>query len=102
MDRAPRSVSHVCLRSLRNCGDHWVFQLLIDRVALIFPLVVALHFRMYELGVFLFGAFVVGVISPLLLTTSNRDGLCVALDCLVRARWPEGNDPLPKPDSGAN
>ena len=90
------------LRYLRNYGDHWAFLLFIDRVAFIFPLVVALYFRMYELGVLLFGAFTVGVISLLILTTPNRYGFCVALDYLVRARWPEGNDSLPGLDSSAD
>jgi uncharacterized protein (DUF983 family) len=89
------------LTYLRNYGDLWAFLLFIDRVAFIFPLVAALYFRMYELGVLVFGAFAVGVISLLIPTTPNRYGLCFALDYLVRARWPEGNDPLPGPDSSA-
>ena len=90
------------LRYLHNFGDLWAFLLFIDRAVFIFPLVVALYFRMYELGVLLFGAFVVGVISLLILTTPNRYGFCVALDYLARDRWPETDDPLPGPDSSAD
>ena len=43
-----------------------------------------------------------GVISLLILTTPNRYGFCVALDYLVRAYWPETDDPLPGPDSSAD
>ena len=75
-------------------GDHWAFLIFIDRIAFIFPLVAALYFRMYELGVLVFGAFAVGVIALLILTTPNRYGLCVALDYLVRDRWPETDEPL--------
>ena len=42
----------------------------------------------------MFGAFAVGVIALLILTTPNRYGLCVALDYLVRDRWPETDEPL--------
>ena len=75
-------------------GDHWAFLIFIDRIAFIFPLVAALYFRMYELGLLVFGAFAVGVIALLILTTPNRYGLCVALDYLVRDRWPETDEPL--------
>ena len=47
-------------------GDHWAFLIFIDRIAFIFPLVAALYFRMYELGVLVFGAFAVGVIALLI------------------------------------
>ena len=82
------------LQSRLKTGDHWAFLIFIDRIAFIFPLVAALYFRMYELGVLVFGAFAVGVIALLILTTPNRYGLCVALDYLVRDRWPEADEPL--------
>ena len=74
-------------------GTIEAFLIFIDRVAFILPLVAALYFRMYELGVLVFGTFAVGVISLLILTTQNRYGFSVALDYLVRARWPEASDP---------
>ena len=87
---------------LLNPGDHWAFLIFIDRVAFILPLVAALYFRMYELGVLVFGTFAVGVISLLILTTQNRYGFSVALDYLVRARWPEASDPGEGPASSAD
>lgn len=90
------------LKYVRNQGDHWAFLLFTDRALFIFPVVVALYFRMYRLGVFLFGAFAVVVISVLILTTPHRYGFCIALNYLVRARWPQEDDPLPGHESGSD
>jgi hypothetical protein len=42
------------------------------------------------------------MISLLILTTPNRYGFSIALDYLVRTRWPETDDSPQGPDSSAD
>ncbi len=75
------------LRYLEDRGDPWFFLMVIDRAAFIFPLVVALYFRLYLISLSLFVAFGVALGVVFLLTTPNRYGVSVALVYWVRWRF---------------
>ena len=86
----------VCqLRFLPNQGDAWGFLLLIDRACFIFPVIVALYFRLHAASLLLFSGFAAATLFLLIYTTPHRQGLCVALNYLTRVRWPDPSDPLP-------
>lgn len=73
------------LRYLEDRGDPWAFLLVIDRVAFIFPIVVALYFGLHLANPVGFVVFGVALGVVFLLTSPNRYGLSVAL--VYWARW---------------
>lgn len=79
------------LRYLEDRGDPWVFLMFIDRVAFIFPLVVALYFGLHLTSPSLFIAAGVALGIVFLLSTPNRYGISVAL--VYWARWRFGGQP---------
>ena len=70
-----------------NSGDPWAFLLFIDRAAVVFPIVVAVYFGLFKLGLPVFLAFTASLVGLFVLTTPNRYGFCVALDYLTRVDW---------------
>ena len=77
------------LRYLEDRGDPWAFLLVIDRVAFIFPMVVALYFGLHLVNPLGFVVFGVALGVVFLLTSPNRYGLSVAL--VYWARWRFGS-----------
>ena len=78
------------LRYLEDRGDPWAFLMVIDRAAFIFPLVVALYFKLHLISLSLFVAFGVALGVVFLLTTPNRYGVSVAL--VYWTRWRFGGE----------
>lgn len=79
-----------------NPGDPWAFLLLIDRAAVVFPIVVAVYFGLFKLGMGVFFAFTGSLVALFVATTPNRYGFCVALDYLTRVYWGDPSDVLPE------
>ena len=77
-----------------NSGDSWAFLIFVDRAVLIFPIVAALYFGLFEIGILTFLAFTVSLTGFFVLTTPNRYGFCVALDYLMRVYWGDQSDVL--------
>ena len=75
------------LRFLENPGDPWVFLLLVDRGAFLFPLVAALFLGLHRVNLPLFLCFAGVVAAALVLTTPHRYGACVAIDYWTRVKW---------------
>ncbi len=79
-----------------NPGDPWAFLLLIDRAAVVFPIIVAIYFGLFKLGFLVFSSFILVLVVSFVVTTPNRYGLCVALDYLTRVYWGDPSDVLPE------
>lgn len=79
-----------------NPGDPWAFLLFIDRAAVVFPIVVAIYFGLFKLGLPVFLAFTAALVGVFVVTTPNRYGFCVALDYLTRVYWGDPSDVLPE------
>ena len=79
-----------------NPGDSWAFLVFVDRAAVVFPIVVAVYFDLFNLGLPLFLAFTTLLAGLFVLTTPNRYGFCLALDYLTRVRWGDASDILPE------
>lgn len=78
-----------------NSGDSWAFLLFVDRAVLVFPIVAAIYFGLFEIGISTFLAVTASLIGFFVLTTPNRYGFCVALDYLTRVHWGDPSDVLP-------
>jgi uncharacterized protein (DUF983 family) len=76
---------------LEDRGDPWAFLMIIDRVAFIFPLVMALYFGLHRASLAGFIVFGVALGVAFLATTPNRYGISVAL--VHWARWRFGGEP---------
>lgn len=86
----------VCrIRFLRNYGDAWAFLLLIDRGFFLFPLIAAIYFGLHDRSFTLFFVLALALLLVFIITTPNRYGTCVALDYLMRRRWPQRDDAFP-------
>jgi len=75
---------------LEDRGDPWAFLMIIDRVAFIFPLVVALYFGLHRASLASFIAFGTALGTLFVATTPNRYGISVAL--VHWARWRFGGE----------
>ena len=84
------------IKYLRNSGNPWASFLLLDRAALIFPVVVMAHFEVYQTSLLFFTGVSAAVVLLFILTTPNRYSSCVAIDYLTRVHWPDSNDPIPE------
>ena len=85
------------LKFQRSSGDPWVFLLFIDRAVIVFPIVAAIYFGLFNSGILVFLAFAASLIGFFVITTPNRYGFCVALDYLTRVYWGDPSDVLPEP-----
>ena len=74
------------LRYLKNQGDPWFFQLVIDRALFVLPIIAALFFGLHKLNLPLFLVFCAGCLAVFIFTTPQRYGICVALDYYTRVR----------------
>ncbi len=75
------------LRYLEDRGDPWAFLMIIDRGALIFPIVVALYFGLPRASFPLFLVFAIGLAAAFIYTTPSRYGVSVALVYWVRLKF---------------
>ena len=84
----------VCdLQFLEDRGDPWMFLLILDRAAFIFPIVVALFFGLHRVSLPLFVVCGVLVGVLFLLTAPHRYGASVAL--VYWTRWRFGSERAP-------
>ena len=81
--------SHCNLVYLKNYGDPFFFQAIIDRGLFVFPIVASLFFGLHHYNHWLFIGFTVFITSVMLVTTRHRYGVCVALDYITRPGFPE-------------
>ena len=75
------------LQYLEDRGDPWAFLMIIDRGALIFPIVVALYFGLHRASFTLFLVFALGLAALFIYTTPNRYGVSVALVYWARLKF---------------
>lgn len=75
------------LRLLRRQGDLWAFLVVVDRVVIIAPLIVAYYFGWLPEAVSALVALGAGAIALFIVTTPNRTGFCLAIDYATRRRW---------------
>jgi uncharacterized protein (DUF983 family) len=75
----------------RNQGDAWIFIILLDRIPIIFGVVVV-YFGFQSTRWEYVVAFAVSMMVPLLATIRERQGLAIALDYLSRLYFPDPSD----------
>ena len=83
------------LKYLENQGDLWGYLLLIDRGLFILPLIVMIYFRLYNpysVWFYLFGG---ALIFALIFTLPHRNGVCLAVDYLIRRKSGDLSDRPP-------
>jgi len=86
----------VCgLKYLENQGDLWGYLLLIDRGLFIFPLIVMIYFRLYNPYSIWFYLFAGALIFALIFTMPHRNGICLAIDYLIRRKSADLSDRKP-------
>lgn len=92
--------SECAIKLVRDQGDPYGFFVFLDRALFIFPIVVVGYFRLLGVNLVALTLFVAVDVLLLIVTTPHRFGFCVALDYLVRVRWPDPADDLPprRPD----
>jgi uncharacterized protein (DUF983 family) len=89
----------VCgLQYLPNQGDLWGPLLFLDRVLFIIPMIVCVYFGIWNPNWIFLTIFGGGMISLLIFTLPNRNGMSLAVDYLIRRKAGDlADENLPPP-----
>jgi len=78
---------------LADQGDLWVYLVVIDRAAFLFPLVVLIYFRLNNPDTVWFYLSSATVLFLLIYTFPHRNGVGLALDYYFRRKWGDLAEP---------
>lgn len=84
------------LKYLRNQGDAWAFQLILDRLFLFLP-IVAIYFSFLPENFWHLAGLFGTMILLFIYFTPHRNGFYLAMDFLTRRHWGDPADKLPPP-----